>query len=67
MNSIQFIPPAMTFEAVMVTTINLTVSTVPQRRSKYRKDGGMHIREMISYHYHWLGDYPKYSLVADLY
>ena len=39
--SIQLRPKAITFDTVMVTTTNLSVSTAPHRRSKYLRDAGI--------------------------
>jgi len=39
-NSIQLKPKAMMLEAVMETKMNLRVSTVPQRRSRYLRAAG---------------------------
>lgn len=42
-NSIQLRPNAMMFEATIVTTMNLIVSTAPQSLSRYLSDAGTKI------------------------
>lgn len=48
MNSIQFSPKAMIFEATIVTTMNLIVSTAPHSLSKYLRDAGTKIMVAIN-------------------
>jgi len=57
MNSIQFKPKAIMFEATTDTKINLMVSMLPHRRSRYFRAAGTKTMDAMNYRHKISGEY----------